>query len=274
VFVVPTRTPQVADGVTGEQLVALADGTLSGAGRAEVEARVASSPEATELLLAQRRSLAATRSFDPPPPPGFDQRLGRAVAAPPPASLRLRRGPRATTAPRRVSPGLAFAGAAAVLAVVLAIALAPGERGATIAAMATISARPSLELPAPAAAGDGTVRRSFAGVTFPDWSGPHGWRAVGARRDSVDGRATDTVYYQHTQHRIGYTVLSGKSVSLPWEGRRVERDGVPVQLYRDGPRTVAVFERGGRTCVLAGVVHREETLVKLATWRGDGAVRF
>jgi hypothetical protein len=49
---------------------------------------------------------------------------------------------------------------------------------------------------------------------------------------------------------------------------------VEVQLYRDGPRTVAVFERAGRTCVLAGVVHREDTLVKLASWRADGALTF
>jgi anti-sigma factor RsiW len=257
VFGVRTRTPQPANGVTGEQLVALADGTLSGPERAEVEARVAASPEATELLEAQRRSLAATRAFDPPLPDGFEPRVRRAATAPRPVRLRA---------------GLAAACGAAVL--ILAIVLAPGERGATIAAMAAISARPAEELPAPAPAGEGKLQRSFAGVTFPDWDRAHGWRAVGARRDQVDGRATETVYYFHTHHRIGYTVLSGSPVALPWRGRRVERDGVQVQLYRDGPRTVAVFERAGRTCVLAGVVHREETLVKLATWRAGGALRF
>jgi anti-sigma factor RsiW len=255
VFDVPTRPPQV----TGEQLVALADGTLSGTARAQLEARVAASPEAAELLRAQRRSLEATRSFDPPLPPGFEARLRHTAAASRRAPLRLR-------------PALAAVGAAVVLA--LAIVLAPGERGATVATMATISARPSLELPAPAAGADGTLRRSFAGVTFPDWDRPHGWRAVGARRDRVDDRPTDTVFYQHTHHRIGYTVLSGSPVMTPLRGRRVERNGVTVQLFRDGPRSVAVFERAGRTCVLAGVVHAEETLVKLATWRGGGALRF
>jgi hypothetical protein len=256
VFGVRTRTPQPADGVTGEQLVALADGTLSGPGRAELEARVAASPEATELLQAQRRALAATRAFDPPLPDGFEPRARRAVAA----------------RPAWLGGGLAALCGAAVLLV--AIVLAPGDRGATtIASMAAVSVQPP-ELPAPPPAGDAKLRRSFAGVTFPDWESAHGWRAVGARRDGVDGRATDTVYYHHTHHQIGYTVLSGAPVDLPWRGRRVERDGVAVQLYRDGPRTVAVFERSGRTCVLAGVVHREETLVKLATWRADGALRF
>jgi hypothetical protein len=29
-----------------------------------------------------------------------------------------------------------------------------------------------------------------------------------------------------------------------------------------------------RTCVLAGVVHRRSTLVKLASWKADGAIAF
>jgi hypothetical protein len=164
---------------------------------------------------------------------------------------------------------------AAVLVLAIAIAIAPGDRDGAIDTMAALSARPSLELPAPAADGHGALERSFAGVTYPDWRDAHGWRAVGARRDTVEGRATDTVYYRHTHHRVGYTVLSGDPIPPPRRGRRVERGGVTVQLYRDGRRTVAVFERGGRTCVLAGWVHREETLVKLATWRGDdGTLTF
>jgi hypothetical protein len=140
--------------------------------------------------------------------------------------------------------------------------------------MASLSSLRAAE-PAPRAAdGDGMLQREFAGVTFPDWERAHGWRAVGARRDRVTGQATDTVFYVHTHHRIGYTVLSGSPAAIPSRGRRVVRNGVPLQLYRDGRRSVAVFERNGRTCVLAGVVHREETLVKLATWRADGALRF
>jgi anti-sigma factor RsiW len=263
---VRTRTPQVTDGVTGEQLTALADGTLSGAERAAVEARVAASPEAGEMLRAQRRALAALRSFDPPLPPGLEQRL---QVAP------VRRTPFLRTPFLRTPLGLAAAGATAVLVLAIAIVIAPGSRDGTVAELAALSARPSLELPAPTSERRDALDRSFAGVTFPDWDRAHDWRAVGARRDTVDGRATDTVYYQHTHHRIGYTVLAGDPVAPPARGRSVERNGVRVQLYRDGPRTVAVFERGGRTCVLAGVVHVEETLVKLATWRGeDDALTF
>jgi anti-sigma factor RsiW len=241
--------------VTGEQLTALADGTLPGAERAAIEARVAASPEASEMLLAQRRALAALRSFDPPMPPGLEARLRQDTV-------------RRAAFPRR-RLGLAAAGAMAVLVVAVAIVIAPGGRDETIATMASLSARPALELPAPASHGHDELKRSFAGVTFPDWERAHDWRAVGARRDTVDGRAPDTVYYQHTHHRIGYTVLSGDPVPPPRRGRQVVSNGVRVQLYRDGRRTVAVFERDGRTCVLAGVVHFERTLVKLATWRGE-----
>jgi anti-sigma factor RsiW len=272
VWGVRTRTPQPADGVTDEQLVALADGTLSDPERAEVEARVAASPEAIEQLEAQRRALAAIHAFDPPLPKGFE-------AAPDVADAADRDGaapaPRtAAAAPRRARLRTALAVAGGVAVLILAILVAPGERGGTVASMAALSALRAAE-PAPRPADEeGRLQREFAGVTFPDWERAHGWRAVGARRDRVDGQATDTVFYVHTHHRIGYSVLSGAPAAIPTRGRRVVRDGVPVQLYRDGRRTVAVFERGGRTCVLAGVVHRDETLVKLATWRAGGTLRF
>ena len=70
-------------------------------------------------------------------------------------------------------------------------------------------------------------------------------------------------------------MLSGAVIPPPRRGRLVARNGVSVQLFRDGPRSVAVFERDGRTCVLAGVVRSEDTLVKLASWRGDdGTLSF
>jgi hypothetical protein len=45
-------------------------------------------------------------------------------------------------------------------------------------------------------------------------------------------------------------------------------------LYRDGRNTVVAFVRNGHTCVLAGHVHFASTLPKLASWKGDGAIRF
>jgi hypothetical protein len=250
------RTPHAVDGVKVEELVALADESLPDERRADVEARVAASPTATELLRAQRRAVEAVRAFAVAAPPGL---------RPPEPAMPARR--------LRVARPLLGAACAAAAAVT-AVSLSPGPPDSAFARMAAVSARPASEVPGPASGGPGVLRRSFAGVTFPDWSRSHDWQAVGARHDRVNGRATDTVFYRHSHHQIAYTVLSGHALGLPEDGRRVEAGGVTVQVFHDGPRTVAVFERGGRTCVLAGVVHREETLVMLAAWKGDGALTF
>ena len=42
----------------------------------------------------------------------------------------------------------------------------------------------------------------------------------------------------------------------------------------DHGHTIASFKRGGRTCVLSGHVEHRPTLVNLASWKGDGEVRF
>ena len=102
-----------------------------------------------------------------------------------------------------------------------------------------------------------------------------GWRATGSRPDRVDGRATQTVYYEHEGHRIGYTVVSGGTLAIPEDAVRLRRNGVDVALVRDGSDEVyAMFERGGRTCVLSGHVIHTSTLVKLAAWHGRGSVQF
>jgi hypothetical protein len=118
------------------------------------------------------------------------------------------------------------------------------------------------------------LQREFAGVTFPDWERAHGWRAVGARRDRVDGQATDTVFYFHTHHRIAYTVVDGPPLEPPAEASRVSVGGVDLHRFRDGPLDVVMFVRGGHSCVLSGDVHDPRTLLKLASWRAGGDVRF
>jgi hypothetical protein len=247
---------RVVDDLTLADLVALADGTLTGARRDALEARVRASPEASALLREQRRALAATRAFAPDTPP----RLHAAVRMEARAGRRRWRVSRAALA------------ACAALGVVTVVALTRDD-GVSVPTVAAVAERAALDMRAPPSNGT-LLQRSFAGVTFPDWGRQFGWHASGARRDRVEGRATDTVYYHHHGHLIGYTVLSGPSIGLPTEGRRVSRNGVAVQVYDDGPRTVAVFERGNRLCVLSGAVLADETLVKLASWRADGHVSF
>jgi hypothetical protein len=199
-----------------------------------------------------------------------------------PSALRSRLAER--SAPRRPArsrsrPRLALAGGVAAAALAVGVALTiftggggsltvaeaarPSSLAATGAAPATNDRRPAL------------LRATFAGVSYPDWEREFEWFATGQRRDSlVGGRSTRTVFYRHTHHRIGYTVVDGPALDPPERGERYVVNGLEMRAYKDGPRDVLTFVRNGRTCVLAGEVHRRSTLVKLASWEGDGTISF
>jgi hypothetical protein len=69
-------------------------------------------------------------------------------------------------------------------------------------------------------------------------------------------------------------VVSGRPLEPPGHAERFVVNGLEIRAYTDGPRDVITFRRNGRTCVLAGAVHRRSTLLKLAAWKGDGAIVF
>jgi hypothetical protein len=237
-----------------DELAALADGSLPPRRRAELEAMVRQSPEAMELLAEQQQAVAAIRAFEPPLPPALETTV-RTVER---SHTRMRAS---GVLARSCAVGLA-----AAAAIVLGLVIASPD-GPTVADVAAAAERPALEMHAPPGDGRGSLHRTFAGVTFPDLGADLGWHASGARRDVVDGRRMDTVYYHHHGHLVAYSVLSGPSIGLPSDGHRIVRDGVTIHVYTDGPRTVAAFERADRTCVLSGAVLSADTLVELATWR-------
>ena len=194
-----------------------------------------------------------------------------------PPSLRARIA--APPEPSRRAPWWAWrlaAPVAVVAAAVLAVVLVTGAPGAPSVADAAQVSELASTGPAPRrdAARPELLRASFAGVDYPSWDRRFGWRTTGRRSDTVDGRRTETVFYEHTHHRIGYTVVGGRALPAPAGAEQLVVDGVAMRAYKDGERDVVVFERGGRTCVLAGKVHRRSTLLRLASWRAEGAVTF
>ena len=196
-----------------------------------------------------------------------------------PLALRERLAAQAERPSRSARPRVALAGAIATIAVaaVLVLTLVAGlGNGPTIAEAARPSAlAATAAAPAQDARRPTLLRASFAGVTYPDWNHQFGWRTTGRRQDSLEGgRNAETVFYQHTHHRIGYTVVSGKPLKPPGHAQRFVVNGLTMLAYKDGRRDVVTFERNGRTCVLAGVVHRRSTLVKLASWKADGSIVF
>jgi hypothetical protein len=177
---------------------------------------------------------------------------------------------------RGLRPALVAGVASVVLAMALALALfLSGPGGATVVEAAELSLRPSIEAaPTENPQQPALLQRSFAGVNFPAWSKEFRWRAVGARSDELDGRKTETVFYTHTHHRIGYTVISGEPTEAPAHAEKLSAGGLELHRFRLGRQDVVTFERNGRTCVLSGDVHDPDTLVKLAAWQGDGAIAF
>jgi hypothetical protein len=219
-----------------------------------------------------RRVVEALRTGGPAAPEGLHRRIAALELAAP----ALGRRPRV----ERRSPPAWRLGAVTALATAALLAGVAGLEslggGPSVEAVAAFSARPATEpTPAPDPSQPAVLRREFEQVAFPNWSDEFGWHADGARTDTIDGRRADTIFYTHEGHRISYTVISGEPVDPPDRAITLRAGGVELHRFRDDQlRDVVMFTRGGRTCVLAGHVLHTETLVKLASWQGEGAVRF
>jgi hypothetical protein len=216
----------------------------------------------------QRHVARTLRDVGPVAPPGLRARIESEIER---AEARRQR----FFAPSR----LALAGALASVAIALAIVL-PGLGGdhgeATVEAAADLSLG-DISLPAPRREANRPqlLAERFEGIVYPNWRRKFGWHAVGMRMDHLGGRHAETVFYEHMGHQIGYTIVSGRALAPPESADHAMKNGVHVLLYRDPDgRQVAVFERNGRTCVLSGHVITRRTLVRLATWKGEGAVKF
>src|SRR5947199_10244108 len=236
------------------ELCALADGTLSAERRAEVEARVAASPELLELVERQRRALTATQALGQEPAPAS---LLEAVEA-------LRSG-RART--RRFAPRLALAGAlAAAVTAVAVVVLSGGPAGPTVADATRPASEPA-NGPAPARLVNSSTKLAVnvEGLAFPYLARLYGWHARGARRGRVDGRNATVVFYGKNGKRLAYVIVGGAGLPRPSGAQVTTKRGVEYQTLRLNGRLAVTWRRGGRTCVLSGQVTRAE-LLKLASW--------
>jgi hypothetical protein len=237
-------------------LLAVVDRTLPADEQAVAEARLSATPEGARALAAHRRVAGALRGRGPETP----------------ATLRARVRPSPRPRPLTWLAPAAAAAALLVTAVLVLPGLLAGGRP-SVEQAAALAARVATQRTPPAVAGHPELlARDVDGVAFPEWGEKFGWHASGARTDEIAGRRAVTVFYRHMEHRIGYTIVSGPPLEVPADAHRMRVNGVDLAMYRDGERTVTVFERGGHTCVLAGHVIHHDTMPKLASWRADGAI--
>jgi hypothetical protein len=173
-----------------------------------------------------------------------------------------RRGP--VRARRRLALGAAVA--LAVAAAVLAAVLPGGGSGLSVGRAATAALGPAT-LPAPLERSGGTsLEASVQGVSFPYWEERFGWRSVGAREDSVDGRRVETVFYESGDGRhVGYAIAGGSPPNLSG-GRLRWRDGVAYRFSQLAGANVVAWVRAGHLCVIAGRGVSDARLLALASW--------
>jgi anti-sigma factor RsiW len=238
-------------------LSALADGTLDPARQSSVEAHIAASPQLSALYERERRVVAALHQAS------ASERA--------PADLRARieaaRPKRATATRRRFAYGGAVAGALAAAALALALILPSGTPGApSVSDAAALAARGATQgAPAPDPARPGTIRQNVGEVYFPNWSKAPGWRAVGARTDTLGGHKAVTVYYQGRNARVAYTIVARPPLKVP-PSQRTVLNGTKLWTYTADGRLVVAWREEGNTCVLSAKGVSPAELQRLAAW--------
>ena len=251
--------------ITPEDITALADDRLDPARRAAVEAAVAASPELAARLEDQRRARDVLRAIDEPAP----QHLREAIRA----ELGKRRSRAWPARPRLALAGGLASAVAAALVVVLILGGGPGAP--SVAEAAALSDRTATDpAPPPQPGQPRLLAKEAEGLPYPNWLAKFGWRATGSRSGKLGNRHATTVYYEKGGKRIGYTIVSGDALPAPSGARAAVVEGTTLQSFTTDGRNAVRWLREGRTCVLAGRGVAPAVLLKLAGWKGQGAVPF
>ena len=173
----------------------------------------------------------------------------------------------------RLKPTLAAMVLAAALGATIALVSGGGAKSPSVSQASALTLH-AATLPAPqqSSANRSQLDAAVDGVAFPYWEDPLGWRASGARADTIGGRTITTVFYAGTNGaRIGYAIVAGTPAPPVHGGRVLWRDGAPYRLLQLHGAPVVVWLRDGRLCVLSGRGVDATTLLRLAGW--DGGAR-
>ena len=243
------------------ELSALADGTLEPARRAEVTAWIEASDDLRRRFEQEQRAVAllsAARQSDRAPM-ALRERIEASRRTPAGRSSAWR------SSVWRRSPLGAAAGVAAIVAVAIVLALAlPGSPGSpSVAQAAALGATgPTLPAPEPPQAGASRLGVAVGRLHFPNWGATIGWRAVGQRRDRLDGRSVLTVYYAKAGHTVAYSIVSGSPLAEPL-GTSTSSATYLFQTFRVRGRNVVTWREDGHTCLLSAAGLPQQVLAAL-----------
>lgn len=243
--------------VSEAELSALADGTLTHLGRrAEVQRHIDASPELTAVYKRERRAVIALSE-------------ARSERAPHAVRMRIERQ-RPSTKERlrlRIGYGVGLAGGIAVALLVVALALPGGPGGPSVSQAAALA----LKGPAQAAPGadprdpHARLNLNVHAVYFPNWAWNFGWKDVGKRADSLNGKAAVTVYYQRGPETVAYTIVDLPALRQPL-APSIRVSGVDYRTLHLSGRIVVTWRRDGQTCILSGAGVSPSVLRMLAAW--------
>lgn len=244
------------------EISALADGTLDAASRPGVEARIAASPELSAIYQRERSVVDQIRHAN--------------VSERAPARLRARieaqRPSTGVRARRRLSYGGALVASLAAIALALVLILPAGTPGGPSVSQAAALASLGPAAPAPAAdpsAPGVKLRRQVGDLYFPNWTTKFGWRAVGQRADTIDGRPAVTVYYEWHGRRVAYTIVAAPALATP-AAHVTNVNGTELRTLDLDGRLVVTWRRAGHTCVLSASAVPAAELQTLAAWKVPG----
>jgi hypothetical protein len=240
------------------ELARLADGTLPAEREAELRARMQGSSELASALEEQRRAVSMLHAIDEPAPDSLRARIEAETGA---------AGDRRRRAPARWRPSLVLpaATALALVAALLVVVISGSSSAPTVPQTVRVTLA-AATLPAPAAdpADQYVLQLGVDGIRFPNWRDTLGWRAAGARTDTLDGRHIVTVFYTERRgRRVGYAIVAGKPLSAGG-GTSVRDAGVTYTFQRHGATRLVTWVRSGHTCVIAGQDLSDPTLLALA----------
>jgi hypothetical protein len=174
---------------------------------------------------------------------------------------------------RGVLLGGSLAAAAAVV-VVLALLLAGGGSQRLTVEQATAVTLRAATQPAPGEDphAHGQLTETVDGVAFPYWKDAFGFKARGARTDTIDGRKLITVFYADSHGQsIGYAIASGPPLPGASGGEVQMREGTDYRAATEKGVRVVTWVRDGHLCILTAHDVSFATLVELASWRPEPA---